>query len=77
MSETNDRSGDIDDLHVTAFSSNALVEKTACTSTNARKHILRAYYQLQLWIQAPFRDATSLMNAEAYCFERKDFLFVA
>ena len=68
-----------DDLRVTAFSSNALkmdFEKTPCTSTNARKHILRAYYQLQLWIQAPFRDATSLMNAEAYGFERRDNLLL-
>ena len=68
-----------DDLRVTAFSSNALkmdFEKTPCTSTNARKHILRAYYQLQLWIQAPFRDATRLMNAEAYGFERKDNLLL-
>ena len=68
-----------DDLRVTAFSSKALkmdFEKTACTSTNARKHILRAYYQLQLWIQAPFRDATLLMNAEAYGFERKDNLLL-
>ena len=68
-----------DDLRVAAFSSNALkmdFEKTACTSTNAKKHIQRAYYQLQLWIQAPFRDATLLMNAEAYGFKRRDNLLV-
>ena len=43
-------------------------ERTVCTSTNARKHIYRAYYQVQLWIQAPFRDASLAMDAEAYGF---------
>jgi len=64
-----------DELRVAAFSSNALkldFKKTDCTSTNATKHILRAYYQLQLWIQAPFRDASSTMNAEDYGFRRVD-----
>jgi hypothetical protein len=64
-----------DELRLAAFDSNALkldFEKTACTSTNARKHIQRSYYQLQLWIQAPFRDASLLMNAESYRFERID-----
>jgi len=28
------------------------------TVTNARKHIYRAYYQVQLWVQAPFRDVS-------------------
>ena len=68
-----------DDLRLTAFNSNALkmdFERTACTSTNARKHIHRAYYQLQLWVQAPFRDATLTMNAEAYGFERRGNLLV-
>jgi hypothetical protein len=27
---------------------------------------------MQLWIQAPFRDASLLMNAESYGFERID-----
>ena len=57
-----------DDLHVASFSSNALkvdFEKTACTSVNARKHVQRGYYHLQLWIEALFRDAASIMNAEA------------
>jgi len=50
-----------DDLRLAAFNSNALkmdFERTPCTSANARKHIQRAYYQQQLWIQAPFRNAT-------------------
>ncbi|KAF3844287.1 hypothetical protein F7725_013628 [Dissostichus mawsoni] len=44
-----------DDLRIAAFDSNALnmdFERTTCTSTNARKHILRGYYQQQLWVQA-------------------------
>ncbi len=51
-----------DDLRLATFSSNALkldFEKTPCTATNARKHIQRAYYQMQIWVQAPFRDATT------------------
>ena len=69
VSQTNNRPGDINsvDLRLTAFTSNALkmdFEMTACTSMNARKHIHRAYYQMQLWVQAPFRDATLTMNAE-------------
>ena len=47
-------------------------EKTPCTSTNARKHIQRAYYQMQIWVQAPFRDATTTMNAESYGYVRRD-----
>ena len=42
-----------DDLRLAAFNSNALeldFERTACTSTNARKHIYRTYYQVQLWV---------------------------
>lgn len=49
------------DLRLDAFNNNALkmdLERIACTSTNARKHINRSYYQLQLRVQAPFRDAT-------------------
>ena len=64
-----------DQLRLAAFDSNALkldFEKTACTSANARKHIQRSYYQMQLWIQAPFRDASMHMNAESYGFERID-----
>ena len=57
-----------DDLHLAAFT-------TACTSTNARKHIHRAYYQLQLSVQTPL-DSTLTMNAEAYGFERRDNLLV-
>ena len=63
-----------DDLRLAAFNSNALkldFERTACTSINARKHIYRAHYQVQLWVQAPFRDASLTMNAEAYGFERR------
>ena len=64
-----------DDLHLAAFNSNALkldFERTACTLTNARKHIYRAYYQVQLSVQAPFRDAPLTMDAEAYGFERRE-----
>ena len=53
------------ELRLAAFTSNALkmdFERTACTSMNARKHIHRAYYQLQLWVQAPFIDATLTMH---------------
>ena len=68
-----------DDLRIAAFDSNALkmdLERTACTSTNVRKHIQRAYYQQQLWVQAPFRDATLILNAEDYGFVRKGSLLV-
>ena len=68
-----------DDLRIAAFDSNALkmdFERTACTSTNARKHIQRAYYQQQLWVKAPFRDANSILNADAYGFIRKGCLLV-
>ncbi|KAJ4939550.1 hypothetical protein JOQ06_028998, partial [Pogonophryne albipinna] len=64
-----------DDLRLAAFDSNALkmdFERTTCTSTNARKHIHRGYHKQQLWVQAPFRDATSIMNAENYGFVRLD-----
>ena len=68
-----------DNLCLNAFDCNALkmdFEKTPCTSTNASKHILRAYYQQQLWVQAPFRDATLIMNAESYGFVRRGSLLV-
>ena len=47
-----------DDLRLAAFNNNALkmdFEKTPCTSSNIKKHIQIAYYQQQLWVQAPFR----------------------
>ena len=31
---------------------------------------------MQLWIQAPFRDASLLMNAETYGFKRIDGVLV-
>ena len=68
-----------DDLRLTAFNTNALkmnFERTTCTTTNARKHIQRAYYQQQLWVQTPFRDATLIMNAESYGFIRRGSLIV-
>ena len=68
-----------DDLRLAAFNSNALkidFEKTACPSANARKHIHRAYFQLQLWVQAPFRDATTIMVAESYGFVKRGSLLL-
>lgn len=68
-----------DDLHLAVFDSNALkmdFKRTPCTSTNARKHIHRDYYQLQLCVQAPFRDATLTMNAKFYSFERRGSFLV-
>jgi hypothetical protein len=68
-----------DDLRLSAYDCNALTmdfEKTPCTSTNGRKHILRAYYQVQLWVQAPFRDASMIINAESHGFVRRDSLLV-
>ena len=68
-----------DDLCLTAFNGNALkldFKRTPCTSANTKKHIQRAYYQQQLWIQAPFRDVTLEMNTESYGFVRKGNLIV-
>ena len=68
-----------DDLRLAAFNSNALkmdFEKTACTSANARKHIHRAYFQLQLWVQAPFKDATTITDAESYGFVKRGSLLL-
>ena len=51
-------------------------EKIPCTSANARKHIQRAYYQQQLWIQAPLKDGLEMsrmvsqrkLNSLWYCY---------
>ena len=62
-----------DDLHLAAFNSNSLkmdFEKIPYTSANARKHIQMAYYQQQLWIQAPLEDGLE-MNTELYGFTKK------
>ena len=50
-------------------------EKIPCTSSKTRKHIERAYYQQQLWIQGPLKDASLEMNAESYgyTFVKKQF----
>lgn len=67
------------ELRVDALSSNAMkmdFEKTPCTSVNARKHIQRAYYQQQFWIQAPFEDASVTMKAESYGFVRNNGVLV-
>ena len=48
------------------FNSNDLkldLERSVSTSANARKYIYRAYYQVQLWVLAPFRDASLTMDA--------------
>ena len=61
-----------DEIRLSEFESNALnidLEKTPCTSANARTHIQRANYQTQLWIQALFRDATLQLNAETHGFK--------
>ena len=63
-----------DDLHLAAFNSNSLkmdFEKILCTSANARKRIQRAYYQQQLWIQAPLEGGLE-MNTELYGFTKKN-----
>ena len=52
-------------------------ERAACASTNARKHMQRAYYQQQLWVQAPFTDIPLILNADAYGFVRKGSLLVS
>ena len=65
-----------DDLRIAALElllSNSLkmdFEKIPCTSANARKHIQRAYYQQQLWIQAPLEDGLE-MNTESYGFTKR------
>ena len=62
-----------DDLRLVAFNSNSLkmdFEKIPYTSANARKHIQRAYYQQQLWIQAPLKVGLE-MNTELYGFTKK------
>ena len=54
-----------DDLCLAEFNSNTLkldLERTVCTSANARKHIYRAYYQIQLLVLASFRDAALTMD---------------
>ena len=55
-----------DDLCLTAFNDNALkldLERTFSISANARKHIYRVYYLIQLWVLAPCRDASLIMDA--------------
>ena len=64
-----------DDLCLAAFNSNALkldLKRTVNTSANARKHTYRACYQVQLWVLAPFRDASLSMDAKAYGFKRRE-----
>ena len=41
-----------------------------------QKSIQRSCYQVQLWVQAPFRDATLIMNPEMYGFERSGGILV-
>jgi hypothetical protein len=68
----------LDDLRFAAFNNNGFkvnCERATCTSTNVRKHILRGY-QHQMWVQAPFRDASLIMNAESYGFVRRCSLLV-
>ena len=72
-----------DDLKLSEFENNSLkmyLEKASCTSANAKKtkkkHIQRSYYQVQLWVQAPFRDFTLIMNPEMYGFERRGGILV-
>ena len=35
-----------------------------------RKHIQRAHYQQQLWVQVPFRDASLSLITESYGYVR-------
>ncbi len=53
-------------LHSIANALNMGFEKATCT-----KHIHRAYYQHQLWVEAPFRDATTILDAESYTVNQK------
>ena len=58
-----------DDLCLAAFNSNSLkmdFEKILCTSANARKHIQMAYYQQQLWIQAPLEDGLEMVSQRKF-----------
>ena len=76
MYQTSFRPGTFDDLHLATFNSNALkleFKRTACTSPNTRKHIHRACYQVQLLVQAPFRDGSWTMDAEVYGFKRNKY----
>ena len=41
-----------------------------------KKHIQPAYYQMQIWVQAPFRDATTTMNVESYSYVGRNSLLV-
>ena len=62
-----------DDLHLAAFNSTSLkmdFEKIPCTLANTRNHIQRAYYQQQLWIEAPLKDGLE-MKSELYGFTKK------
>ena len=73
VSQANKRLKTFDDLRLAAFNSNSLkmdFEKIPCTSAKARKHIQRAYYQQQLWIQAPLKDGLEI-NTELYGFTKQ------
>ena len=57
-------------LLLIAIPTKLTLRKFPAQSANARKHIQRAYYQQQLWIQAPLKDGLE-MNAESYGFTKK------
>ena len=44
--------------------------KLPCTSTSIRLHILRAYYQYRLWIEAPFHDISASLSVTSYGYRK-------
>ena len=71
MSQANNRAGDIWLTECNDIALKMDFERTPFTWVIARKPIHRAYYQQQVWIRAPVRDATLAMNTELEDFVRK------
>ena len=66
-----------DDLHLAVFNSNSL-KNSLHISQCMNAHSKGMFYQQQLWIQAPLKDASLEMNAESYgfTFVKKENLIV-
>ena len=57
------------------FKSQLDLTKLPCTSSSIRLHILRAYYQCRLWIEAPFHDISASLPPTSYGYRKNgDFL---